>query len=339
MKLNRTTGFVATIAILMLTACGNKEQATEQAPEKIKVQVEKVNEREIDQLGTFTGTVESEVVNNIAPQTAMRIKKVFVEVGDHVVAGQKMAEMDAVNLKQRQLQMENDQAEFERVDELYKVGGISKSTWDARKLAYDVSKTAYENLLENTMLRSPIGGLVTKRNYDSGDMYSGAQPIYVVEQINPVKLIVNVSEVLFTKVSRGMHVEVLLDAFSGEAFDGVVIRIHPTIDPATRTFPVEIQIKNGNERILPGMFARATFNYGKQKRVMVPDRAILKQAGAADRYVYVCQDGEAHYRKVILGQLIGNEYEVLEGLSNNETVAITALSRLNNGTLIEIMNN
>lgn len=339
MKLNRTTGFVATIAILMLTACGNKEQATEQAPEKIKVQVEKVNEREIDQLGTFTGTVESEVVNNIAPQTAMRIKKVFVEVGDHVVAGQKMAEMDAVNLNQRQLQMENDRAEFERVDELYKVGGISKSTWDARKLAYDVSKTAYENLLENTMLRSPIGGLVTKRNYDSGDMYSGAQPIYVVEQINPVKLIVNVSEVLFTKVSRGMHVEVLLDAFSGEAFDGVVIRIHPTIDPATRTFPVEIQIKNGNERILPGMFARATFNYGKQKRVMVPDRAILKQAGAADRYVYVCQDGEAHYRKVILGQLIGNEYEVLEGLSNNETVAITALSRLNNGTLIEIMNN
>lgn len=339
MKMNKLKGVSPLIMMLLLTACGNTNQITETPQEKVKVQAMTVSSRMVDQLGTFTGTVEAEIVNNIAPQNPMRIKKVYVEVGDHVRAGQKLAEMDAVNLNQTRLQMENDKTEFERVDELYKVGGISKSTWDTRKLAYEISKSAYDNLLENTFLTSPISGLVTKRNYDSGDMYGGGTPIYVVEQIQPVKLMVSVSEVLFTKIKKGMDVEVKLDVFGNESFQGTVKLIHPSIDPTTRTFPVEIQIKNNNERILPGMFARITFNYGSENRVVISDRAIVKQTGSAERYVYVCRDGSAYYRKITTGQLIGNEYEILEGLESGEVVAITALNRLNNGTEIEIVNN
>lgn len=338
MKTKKITGLTPLIMMLLLTACNNSNQVTETPQEKIKVQAMTVASRQIDQLGTFTGTVEAEIVNNIAPQTPMRIKKVYVEVGDHVRAGQKLAEMDAVNLNQTRLQMENDKTEFERVDELYKVGGISKSTWDAKKLAYEISKSTYDNLLENTFLTSPISGLVTKRNYDSGDMYSGGTPIYVVEQIQPVKLMVNVSEVLLTKVKKGMDVEVKLDVFGSEVFQGTIKLIHPSIDPSTRTFPVEIQIKNNDERILPGMFARITFNYGSEERVMVPDRAVVKQTGSADRYVYICKDGTSYYRKVTVGQLIGNEYEIIDGIESGEMVAITSLNRLNNGTEIEIVN-
>ena len=339
MKAKNLTGITTLVVMLILTSCSNKNQVTETPQEKIKVQAVTVSSREVDQLGTFTGTVEAEIVNNIAPQNPMRIKKVYVEVGDHVRAGQKLAEMDAVNLNQTRLQMENDKTEFERVDELYKVGGISKSTWDSKKLAYEISKSTYNNLLENTFLTSPISGLVTKRNYDSGDMYGGGTPIYVVEQIQPVKLMVNLSEVLLTKVKKGMNVEVQLDVFGSETFQGTIKLIHPSIDPSTRTFPVEIKINNADERILPGMFARITFNYGSENRVVVPDRAIIKQTGSSDRYVYTCKDGSSYYRKVTLGQLIGNEYEVLEGLEPGEVVAITSLNRLNNGTEIEIVNN
>lgn len=338
MKLRKITGITPLVVILLLTSCNNETKVKETPQEKIKVQAVTVTSREIDQLGTFTGTVEAEIVNNIAPQNPMRIKKVYVEVGDHVRAGQKLAEMDAVNLNQTLLQMENDKVEFERVNELYKVGGISKSTWDARKLAYEISKSTYNNLLENTFLTSPISGLVTKRNYDSGDMYSGGNPIYVVEQIQPVKLMVNVSEMLLTKIKKGMDVEVKLDVFGNESFKGTIKLIHPSIDPGTRTFPVEIQIKNADERILPGMFARITFNYGTENRVVVPDRAVVKQTGSSERYVYTCKDGVSQYRKVITGQLIGNEYEIIEGLQSGEVVAVTALNRLNNGTEIEIVN-
>jgi RND family efflux transporter MFP subunit len=338
MKIRNLSGFIPMVAIILLSGCdGQKKQEFETTSEKVHVQVSTVSSRAVDQLGTFTATVEADVTNNIAPQTPARIKKVYVEVGDNVRAGQKLAEMDAVNLNQMKLQMENDKTEFERVDELYKAGGISRSTWDARKLAYEISESSYENLLENTVLTSPISGLVTKRFYDSGDMYNGGTPIYVVEQIRPVKLLVNVSEALFTKVRKGMDVEVQLDVFGNEKFAGTIRIVHPSIDPSSRTFPVEVQIKNSDGRILSGMFARVTFHYGTVNRVMAPDRAVVKQAGSAERFVYVCKDGVASSRKVTLGQLLGNEYEVIEGLQPGEAVAITSINRLTNGAEIEIV--
>ena len=122
----------------------------------------------------------------------MRIDRILVEVGDRVSKGQKLVSMDEANLKQTKFQLDNQEIEFKRMDELYKVGGASKSEWDAAKMALDIKETAYRNLLENTSLLSPINGVVTARNYDSGDMYSGGEPVLVVEQITPVKLLINV---------------------------------------------------------------------------------------------------------------------------------------------------
>lgn len=324
--------------LLSLTACNSTTESAPVEAEAIKVQVAMAELRDVEQLGTFTGTIEAEISNNIAPQSAGRIKRISVEVGDHVAKGQILAEMDAINLDQSKLQMENNQIEFDRVDELYKVGGISKSTWDQKKLSYDLSKASYENILENTYLRSPIGGMVTQRNYDTGDMWSMGAPIYTVEQIRPVKLMVHVSESLYTKVKKGMEVNVTLDVYGDEDFTGVVKLIHPSIDPSTRTFPVEVNIPNRDERIRPGMFARVIFNYGTESRVMIPDRAILKQSGSADRYVYTCKDGIASYKKIVLGRRVGEEYEIMEGIEPGEQVAITAMNRLDDGTSIEIVN-
>lgn len=339
MKVKSLMGVFTLTGILLATSCSTKDEQNAAGNEKVKVQVATVNAQDVEQLGTFTASVEAETTNNIAPQMSARIKKVYVEVGDYVSKGQKLADMDAMNLNQTRLQMENDKTEFNRVDELYKVGGISRSSWDAKKLAYELSKESYENLLENTSLRSPISGIVTKRNYDSGDMYGMGEPLYVVEQIRPVKLMVHVSEALFNQVKKGMEVAVTFDVHGEEVFTGTVSLVHPSIDPGTRTFPVEIKIKNTDERIRPGMFARVTFNYGTTNRVMVPDAAVMKQTGSADRFVYTCTDNSTvNYQKVILGRLIGDRYEVISGLDDGETVVTTGQNRLNNGTEIEIVN-
>ena len=144
--------------------------------------------------------------------------------------------MDATSLKQAKIQLDNQEIEFKRIDELYKVGGASKSAWDAQKTSLEVARETYKNLEENTQLLSPISGIVTARNYDSGDMYSGGNPIYTVEEIRPVKLMVNVSESLFTKVKKGHEVDIRLDVYGDEVFKGKVNLVYPTIDPATRTF-------------------------------------------------------------------------------------------------------
>ena len=300
------------------------------------MKTETVHAQAVDQLSEFTATVEANVKNNIAPQTPFRIRKIYAEIGDHVKAGQTLAEMDASNLKQAKIQLDNQEAEFKRIDELYKVGGASKSAWDAQKTTVEVARESYANLVENTRLISPISGIVTARNYDSGDMYSGGTPIYTVEQISPVKLLINVSESFFTQVKKGNEVDVRLDVYGDEVFKGKVSLVYPTIDATTRTFPVEIRLLNNDERVRPGMFARVTLNFGTKQHVVIPDRAIVKQAGSGDRYVYVYQNGQVSYQKVELGRLIGNTYEVISGVADGNEVVITGQSRLNNGMEVEI---
>ena len=339
-KINSIGQYLAVAIVMLFTACSENSQNEESAhalERKLpRVKVEKVTMQDVDQIGEFTATVEAQVKNNIAPQTPFRIKQIAVEVGDHVQKGQLLAKMDATNLHQAKIQLDNQEIEFKRIDELYKVGGTSRSAWDAQKTALEVARASFKNLVENTQLVSPICGIVTARNYDSGDMYSGAAPIFTVEKIQPVKLMVNVSESLFTKVKKGHEVEVRLDVYHDEIFKGRVNLVYPTIDPATRTFPVEIRISNADERVRPGMFARVTMNFGSLRHVVAPDRSIVKQAGAGDRYIYVYKDGKVNYQKVEIGRRFNNKYEILSGVTDGDNVVITGQSRLSNGMEVEI---
>ena len=329
---------IALFAVALLGACsGDKDKPTaEKVDEKPRVKLAEVKARPVEQIQEYTATVEAEVRNNIAPSSPVRIDRILVEVGDRVSKGQKLVSMDEASLKQTKFQLDNQKIEFKRMDELYKVGGTSKSEWDAAKMALDIKETAYKNLLENTSLLSPINGVVTARNYDNGDMYSGGEPVLVVEQITPVKLLINVSETYFTRVKKGSSVSVKLDVYGDEPFEGIISLIYPTIDPNTRTFPVEIKLSNKDQRVRPGMFARATLNFGTKDNVVVPDLAIVKQAGSGDRYVYVYNEGKVSYNKVELGRRMGTEYELISGVSDNSQVVIAGQTKLANGMEVEV---
>jgi RND family efflux transporter MFP subunit len=172
--------------------------------------------------------------------------------------------------------------------------------------------------------------VVTARNYDNGDMYSG-QPILTIEQLNPVKLLINISEIYYKDVVEGMPVEIELDAYPDEVFGGKVSIVYPTVDQTTHTFPVEVTVPNSNQRVRPGMFARATINFEEIERVMIPDMAIVKQVGAGDRYVYIYKDGKVTYSKIELGKHMGDRYEVKSGVEPNAQVVVAGMSRLSNG--------
>jgi RND family efflux transporter MFP subunit len=261
-----------------------------------------------------------------------RISKINVEVGDNVKKGQVLAEIDKAQLLQAQIQLQNKEVELGRMKALYEAGGLSKSDFDAIEMAYNVSKTQYNNLKENATLVSPINGVITARNYDAGDMYAMSAPIYTVEQIVPVKLLVGISETDYTKVKKGDSVEITADALPGQTFNGKVRKIYPTVDPATRTFTVEVVIDNGNSVLRPGMFARAKVNFGMNNSVVIPDVAVVKQQGSGERFVYVLnEDNTVTYQKVVLGRRMGAEYEVLEGLSDGAKVVTGGMIRLKDG--------
>ena len=324
--------------ILLMSACteSKDKKGVDVISEKPRVKLATVTARQVDQILEYTATVEAEVKNNIAPASPVRIDHIYVEVGDKVSKGQKLVQMDAASLKQLKLQLDNQEIEFKRLDELYKVGGVSKSEWDASKMSLDVKKTSYRNLLENTSLLSPISGIITARNYDNGDMYNGNTPVLVVEQIVPVKLLINISENYFSKIKKGSPVKVKFDVFEGEVFNGKISLIYPTINAATRTFPVELVLDNKDMKVRPGMFARVEVNFGSENHVVVPDLAIVKQAGSGDRYVFVYEKGIVHYKKVELGRRMGSEYELISGVDNNSQVVVAGHARLVNGTEVII---
>ena len=326
---------------LMMASCGQKpaeQQQTVEVEEAPKVTVTRVHAENVPQLSTYPTTVEADIVNNITPQSASRINEILVEVGDHVKKGQRLATMDAINLEKIRLQVANDSIEYGRTKELYEIGAASQANFEAITLAYEVSKKSYANLLENTILTSPISGIITARNYDEGDMYAMAQPLFVVQNITPVKMLINISESNYSKVKKGMEVELVADAFPGETFKGKVNLVYPTIDPRSHTFPVEIIVDNKNEKLRPGMFTRVTINYGNNFRVVVPDNAVLKQVGADDKYVYVLnEDNTVTYTPVKLGVRMGNRYEIISGLNDGDVIVTSGQTRLKNNIEVEVV--
>ncbi len=339
MKTIFRAAIIASTAVLA-AACGSKTTQSE-APQVTDftptVSVVEVSVREVPQTAVYTSTVQPYVKNNIAPQMTGRITRICAEIGDFVKKGQVLAEIDKSQLQQAQLQLLNQEVELQRIKSLYEAGAISKSDLDAIELSYNVTKTQVENLLENTVLCSPIDGVVTARNYDVGDMYAMSSPIYTVEQIKPVKLLVAVSESDYTKVKKGDSVVVVADALPELTFYGKIEKIYPTIDPATRTFNVEVVVANNYSSLRPGMFARVTVDFGSNRNVVIPDVAVVKQQGSGERFVYVLNaDNTVTYKKVVLGRRMGAEYEVLEGLENGAKIVVGGQIRLKDGVKVVV---
>ena len=329
-------------AALLMTACGQKDKSTattgQEAPKAAPVvSIITAQAEDVDITNTFTSNIEPYATNNIVSQTAGRIVSINAEVGQKVHKGQLLAKMDDVNLVKTRLQYVNDSTELDRLTELYKIGALSQAEYDMAKLGLNVTKKTYENLAENTYLRSPINGVVTARNYDKGDMYSMTQPIFVVEQIQPVKMLVNVSESLFTQVHKGMEFDITVDAYPEEVFKGKVNLIYPTISSATHTFPVEVICQNSDERLRPGMFARVTANFGTNHHIVIPDVAVVKQQGSGEHFVYVLKsDNTVKYTLVELGKRLGNRYEIVSGINEGDRIVTEGQVRLKDGVNVTV---
>lgn len=335
----RTIIYVA--AAVMAVSCGNNNSKTAEQPQAAEVRLPNVtimaaSYKDVPQSDVYTANVEAYAKNNIAPQSPSRIQKIYVEVGDFVRAGQIVAKMDEVSLNQSKLSMANDSLEYSRIKKLYEQGGVSKSDFDAMELKYNVTRSQYQNLLENTILRSPVSGVITARNYDQGDMYGGS-PIYVVEQITPVKLYVGISEMDYTRVKKNDTVILTADALPGKTFTGRIARIYPTIDAATHTFTAEVNVANGDRLLRPGMYARVTVNFGSNHSIVVPDDCIVKQQGSGVRSVFVLQaDNTVKESVVTLGRHFGTEYEILSGVAEGDKVVVKGQASLKNGSKVNV---
>lgn len=325
----------ALCAALCATSCSSNDKSGAEAQDAQKelpiIDISVVTEQSVPQTQQYTATVEAYNLNNISPSTTNRIKTINVEAGDHVSRGQVLVTLDDAALSQLKVNLDQAQRDYDRAVQLLEIGSGTQSTVDSLKSQLDALRTQYRNLQENTVLTSPVSGVVTARNYDPGDM-TGQQPVLTVGQINPaVKVLINITENDLASVKTGMPVQLSFDAYPGEEFNGKIARIYPQVDPATRTFQAEVHVANPDSRIFPGMFTRVTLDHGAQMRVVAPDRAIVKQTGSGNNYIYTYSNGTVKYNRVNLGRHLNTGYEIIEGVADGDTVVIAGQTRLADG--------
>lgn len=341
----------AVLMLCLMSSCsGSKQTETStQQDDAPLVAVETVYSRNVVQEGNYTATVEPEQINNISASSPNRINEIFVDEGYKVSKGQRLATLDDVNTTTYETQvanakanLENVQLNYDRAVELLKIGGGTRQNVDQMQLQLTNAKNALEsaertlrNVKENTVLISPISGVVTARNYDPGDM-TGSLPILTVAQIQPVKIIINISESELSKVHKGMPAEVTFDTYGDEQFRGTITMVAPTIDTNSRTFAAEVTVQNPDSRILPGMFGRVKLNLGEAEHVVVPDRAVVKQPGSGNHYVFVYNNGKVTYNLVELGQRLGDAYELISGVEPGSQVVVSGQSKLIDGAAARI---
>lgn len=321
-----------------MASCSKKQEDKAVKPEDtetIAVKVEKASIQEVEQIYEFSSTVDAAVKNYISSAGGTRIEKIHVEVGDRVAKGQKLVTMENTNLATAKVQLMNSKNDVDRMEALYLSGCISKQQLDQIKTQYDVAKRNIDNLESNIHLVSPISGIVTMRNFDNGDV-SATQPILQVMQITPVKLKFSMNEKFYNRVKIGMKVSAKVDIFGDDRFEGRVNLIAPIIDPNTRSFGLEASFTNSNQKLRPGMFARVEINLGKNMSVVIPDRAVIKQNGTNDKYVFIEKDGVVDYRKIELGRRLGDTYEIISGIEEGENIVIEGYTKLVSGSKVKV---
>jgi RND family efflux transporter MFP subunit len=352
--MNHIKSFSSVLLVsLLLAGCGAKKSTetaqTEAAPAQdvkaaIPVKVMEISKTRIARTIDYTATVNAFEEVNMAPSTPGRIDKIYVEAGDRVGKGDNLFLMDRTQLYQMKLQLSNLEKDLNRLDTLLKSGSAKQQQYDQLKVQYDVTKTNVDFMEQNTLLKAPFNGIVTGKYFEDGEMYSGApsspsgkSAVVTVMQINPLKVVVNLSEQYYPLIRKGMRAELSADVYRNEKFSGVIYRISPTVSPATRSFGVEIEVPNGSEKLKPGMFVRVALDLGEVETFVVPANTVLVQEGTNIRYVFVDENGIAKRIEVLLGKRFDEQVEIIsDNLKEKDMLITQGQARLVNGDKIEI---
>lgn len=351
MKQNRIFTIMLVAALAFFGSCsqkGNNKQT--QTAETIKTkEVVKIMELQMQTVARtveYPATLQAYEEIHLAPAAPGRIEGIYAKVGDRVAKGTPLVQMDRTQLLQAEVQLKNLEADFRRLDTLAKYGSIAPQQYDQMKTQYEVAKTNVEFLKQNTKLVMPFNGLVSGRYFEQGEMYSGAPntqagkaAVLSIVQIDRLKVIVPLSEKYYPQVRKGMETPVKIDIYPDQEFTGRVERIYPTIDPANRTFNVELLVPNRGELLRPGMFARITFDLDKEEAILLPSMAVLKMQGSNDRYLFIEENGIARRISVVTGKRYDDDIEVFsDDLKPGVHVIVTGQSRLLDGVEVEVKN-
>jgi len=213
--------------------------------------------------------------------------------------------------------------------------GVASTQVDQAQATADLA----ESQLRNTVITSPITGLVATRNVDPGELVSSAVPAFVIIDVSSMTAETSVEESMVEKIHKGQTVPISVDAAGGESVRGIVDTISPAADPRTQGYVVKVKIANPAATLKPGMFARVSFPVeNRENVVVVPNSAVVTETGVDYVYAVVQSDGGTVVKKTAVRTGISDEAvtEIASGLETGMLVVTEGQSFLNDGEKVAV---
>jgi RND family efflux transporter MFP subunit len=287
--------------------------------------------------------------------------KWYKDIGSNVKKGDLLADIETPEVDQELMQAKaaRDQAEAQlklaqtsakRWENLQKMDAVSQQETDERASSYAQGEAnlnaATANVRRLEQLESfkhvyaPFAGVITRRNIDIGALVNAGnggpnQELFVIAQIDPIRIYVNVPEADSPSIHPGVHADIQVTELAGH-FSGSVVRTAQAIDPATRTLNTEIDVPNPKGRLLPGSYAQVHFALKEQvQRLTVPANALLFRA-EGPRAAVVGADNKVHLKPVVIGEDFGTTTEIVTGLQQSDAVVLSPSDSLEDGETVQV---
>ena len=323
-------------AAFIVAACGGKQQQQVVEQRAQLVETAPLAMSDISRELEFSTTLQGWQTLNVSPSITGKIEHIYVEVGTNVAAGANLVRMDQNQYTNTKLTHTNLGVEMQRMESLRESGAVSQQVYDQTRLSYEQTKESLEFLEKNTFVKAPFAGVISAKNYEDGELYSG-QPILVLTQIYTLKALIAIPESYYPNVKKGMAVTLTSEIYPGETFPATIDIVYPTVDPASHTFQARLRIPNSGLRLRPGMYVRTKMSMGMARAMVVPYQAVLKLTGSNDRYVFLDEGGTAKRVFVTLGQRFDENIEVIsDELHEGDRLVVVGQAKLVDGSKLNV---
>jgi membrane fusion protein (multidrug efflux system) len=337
----------AVIAVASLSGCGSdangkaKDDKAEAAPIPVEVREPQLGEMLAVYSGTATLEADAEAV--VVAKVGGEVKRILVEEGQNVHAGQVLAVLDGdqlrLQLAQSAANLHKLERDYQRNSDLYAKGLIAsnavenvKADLDALKASNDIAQLQ----LSYTEIRAPISGVVAERNIKVGNTIQPNAVVFKVTDLQPLIAYVHAPERELRQLSAGQPAQLGVDALPGQQFIGKIARVSPVIDPATGTFKITVEVNDPTAKLKPGMFARVGVVYERRAQALqIPRTAIVDNDGQAT--VFVVNKDKAEQRNIRTGLANAGSIEVTAGLAKNEKIVVVGQNGLKTGNIVRVV--
>ncbi len=315
----------------------------EKKEERIPVEVTRVGKGDISSSILFSSNLETERMVDVYSRLNGIVDNIKVEEGDLVKKGQVLLEIepDAYKLAEQRahLNYQKNEANYHRLESMYKKDLISKEDYEQAKFTLDIAKVDWDEAklnLEYTRITSPITGYVGERMCRPGDRIQPSNKLFLVTNTSEFIAVIHVPEKELANVSKGQVAYLTSDNLKSNQFPGWVKRVSPIVDASSGTFKVTVGIKNEDQALRPGMFVNVhVITENHENTLLVPKTAIVYESERMN--VFVVRDSVAHKIVLDCGFQNHEKIEVLSDLVEGEQIIVVGQSGLKDKTPVKVV--